>query len=119
MVKLLLDARALLGESPVWHAAEARLYWVDIDGRKIHRTDPASGADEVMGLAEQVVAIGQPVLQRLPRAVLAFALDLVDGQVAGVEHQLAGVLVLPVERGGRGAGDRLRVEVDLEVDRKS
>lgn len=57
MVQLLLDAGALLGESPVWHAAEARLYWVDIDGRKIHRTDPVTAADEVMALAEQVGCI--------------------------------------------------------------
>ena len=57
MVQLLLDAGALLGESPVWHAAEARLYWVDIDGRKIHRTDPVSGTDEAMDLAEQVGCI--------------------------------------------------------------
>src|SRR3546814_13911771 len=57
MFQLLLDARALLGESPVWHAGEARLYWVDIDGRKIHRTDPATGADEVMELTEQVGCI--------------------------------------------------------------
>jgi sugar lactone lactonase YvrE len=54
MVDLFLDAGALLGESPFWHAAEARLYWVDIEGRKIHRTDPATGTDEVMLLAEQV-----------------------------------------------------------------
>ena len=57
MVELLLDAGALLGESPVWHAGEGRLYWVDIDGHKIHRTDPATGADEVMELAEQVGCI--------------------------------------------------------------
>ncbi len=57
MVQLLLDAGALLGESPFWHAAENRLYWVDIEGRKIHRTDPASGTDEVMDLAEQVGCI--------------------------------------------------------------
>ncbi|MEQ8309227.1 MAG: SMP-30/gluconolactonase/LRE family protein [Sphingopyxis sp.] len=57
MVQLLLDAGALLGESPVWNAAEARLYWVDIEGRKIHRTDPATGGDELMGLAEQVGCI--------------------------------------------------------------
>jgi sugar lactone lactonase YvrE len=57
MVELHLDAGALLGESPVWHAGEARLYWVDIDGRKIHRTDPATGADETMELAEQVGCI--------------------------------------------------------------
>jgi sugar lactone lactonase YvrE len=57
MVQLLLDAGALLGESPFWHAAEARLYWVDIEGRKIHRTDPATGTDETMDLAEQVGCI--------------------------------------------------------------
>src|SRR3546814_10611936 len=41
----------------IWHAAEARLYWVDIDARKIHRTDPATGVDEVMELTEQVGCI--------------------------------------------------------------
>lgn len=57
MVELLLDAGALLGESPFWHAGEARLYWVDIDAQKIHRTDPVTGTDETMGLAEQVGCI--------------------------------------------------------------
>jgi L-arabinonolactonase len=41
-----LPARAQLGECPVWSAAEARLYWVDIDGRAVHRYDPATGLDE-------------------------------------------------------------------------
>lgn len=50
MVDLLLDAGALLGESPRWHAAEARLYWVDIDAHRIHRTDPATGETETMQL---------------------------------------------------------------------
>ena len=57
MVQLLLDAGALLGESPFWHAAEARLYWVDIEGRKIHRTDPVTGTDEVMKVPQQVGCI--------------------------------------------------------------
>lgn len=57
MVDLLLDAGALLGESPFWHGAEARLYWVDIEGRRIHRTDPATGIDEVMQMDEQVGCI--------------------------------------------------------------
>ena len=48
MVQLFLDAGALLGESPRWHAGEARLYWVDIDAHRIHRTNPATGSDEVM-----------------------------------------------------------------------
>ena len=35
-----------LGESPFWHAAEQRLYWVDIDGRKIRRCDVSMGSIE-------------------------------------------------------------------------
>ncbi len=54
MVELVLDAGALLGESPRWSAAEARLYWVDIDSFRIHRTDPATGTDEVMQLDQPV-----------------------------------------------------------------
>jgi len=50
MVDLLLDAGALLGESPRWSASESRLYWVDIDAHRIHRTDPATGTDEIMQL---------------------------------------------------------------------
>ena len=42
-----LPARAQLGECPVWSADEDRLYWVDIDGRAVHRFDPATGIDEV------------------------------------------------------------------------
>jgi sugar lactone lactonase YvrE len=41
-----LPARAQLGECPLWSAEEARLYWVDIDGRAVHRFDPATGIDE-------------------------------------------------------------------------
>lgn len=32
-----------VGECPLWHHAEKALYWVDIDGRAVHRLDPASG----------------------------------------------------------------------------
>lgn len=41
-----LHAAAQLGECPLWDPDEARLYWVDIDGRAVHRFDPASGQDE-------------------------------------------------------------------------
>ncbi len=39
-----LPAAAQLGECPVWSPDDARLYWVDIDGRAVHRFDPATGA---------------------------------------------------------------------------
>jgi sugar lactone lactonase YvrE len=34
---------SLLGESPLWHPDEQRLYWVDIPGMQLNRYDPASG----------------------------------------------------------------------------
>lgn len=34
-----------LGESPVWSAPEQALYWTDISGRRIHRCEPATGAE--------------------------------------------------------------------------
>jgi sugar lactone lactonase YvrE len=32
-----------LGETPLWHADEGRLYWIDFYGPSVHRLDPASG----------------------------------------------------------------------------
>ena len=72
MVDLLLDARALLGESPRWHAGEQRLYWVDIDAQRIHRTDPATGETDTMQL-------DQPVGCVAPRAGGGLILGLKDG----------------------------------------
>lgn len=37
---------AQLGEGPVWSEAEQVLYWIDIDGKAVHRYDPSSGVDE-------------------------------------------------------------------------
>lgn len=35
----------LLGECPLWSAAEQVLYWIDIDGHCVHRLDPSTGSD--------------------------------------------------------------------------
>lgn len=53
-VSIALDARAELGEGPRWHAAERRLYWVDIARCELHRFDPASGQDEVRVFAQPI-----------------------------------------------------------------
>jgi sugar lactone lactonase YvrE len=42
-VELVLDARNGTGESPVWHAAEQALYWVDIPAQKLCRWTLATG----------------------------------------------------------------------------
>lgn len=44
------DVRAELGESPVWSPGENAVYWIDILGKLIHRTDPGSGRTRSWGL---------------------------------------------------------------------
>lgn len=56
-VECVLPWKAEVGESPVWHAGEQRLYWIDIQGRHIHRFDPATGTNESFDLPEIVTCI--------------------------------------------------------------
>jgi sugar lactone lactonase YvrE len=58
MVKLVLDARDIIGESLVWDDLRNVLLWVDIAGRRIHRLDPASGKHDVWPTPDFVAAIG-------------------------------------------------------------
>ncbi len=41
---------SLLGECPIWSPAEKLLYWIDIEGKQIHRYDPSTGVDQAKGL---------------------------------------------------------------------
>ena len=52
-----LPIEAKVGESPVWHPAERRLYWIDIQGKQIHRFDPATRTNETFHLPEIVTCI--------------------------------------------------------------
>jgi sugar lactone lactonase YvrE len=52
-----LDARASLGESPVWSVSEQVLYWVDINAPALHRFDPASGRDVALPMPESIGCI--------------------------------------------------------------
>jgi len=36
-MEIVVDRRAVLGESPLWHREEARFYWVDIPGKGVFR----------------------------------------------------------------------------------
>lgn len=47
---------AQLGESPVWHPVEQRLYWVDILRPAVYRFDPATGTNESCDLQKLVSA---------------------------------------------------------------
>jgi sugar lactone lactonase YvrE len=45
------------GESAVWHAVESALYWVDIDGKTVHRLHPSSGKHSVWSTPTEPSAI--------------------------------------------------------------
>jgi sugar lactone lactonase YvrE len=49
-----LDARANLGECPIWSSREQVLYWVDINAPALHRFDPATGLDTTMPMPESI-----------------------------------------------------------------
>jgi L-arabinonolactonase len=57
-VDCVLDAKATLGESPMWNEAEQKLYWVDIMKHEIHRFDPSRGTDESISFGEQAGSLG-------------------------------------------------------------
>jgi sugar lactone lactonase YvrE len=68
--EVVLDARAILGEGPVWDTHAQVLWWVDIEGHRIHRFDPASG-DEVA--IETASPPGAVALRRHGGLAAAFA----------------------------------------------
>jgi len=49
-VDVAVAAAAALGECPLWAPDEGVLYWLDIDGRRVHRFDPVTGVDESQSL---------------------------------------------------------------------
>ena len=67
--ELVLDAHATLGEGPVWDADRGVLWWVDIEGRRIHRFDPATRAD----IFETATMVGALALRQGGGLVAALA----------------------------------------------
>jgi sugar lactone lactonase YvrE len=63
-----LDAKAELGECPVWSAEEQALYWVDIRAPALHRLDPGTGENRTWPLPDR---IGSFALREAGGAVLA------------------------------------------------
>ena len=56
--ELVQDARAMLGEGPVWDQRSGRLHWVDIRSGLVHRFSPADGTDLVIDVGQPVSAVG-------------------------------------------------------------
>ena len=55
-VELVLDAHALIGESPTWMAAEGALYWIDVKAPALHRHELATGANRSWPVGSDVGA---------------------------------------------------------------
>ena len=56
-VQLAFKMPMQLGESPLWHPQEKRLYWIDIDGRAIHCLDPQTNMHRAWPLPSEPGAI--------------------------------------------------------------
>ncbi len=75
--QVLSTSRDRVGECPVWSVAEQALYWVDIEGRHIHRFDWASQTQQTWNTPERVGCIA--LTERLGAAG-----DLVAAMETGV-----------------------------------
>lgn len=53
-----LDAKAEVGECPVWCIRTQSLYWIDINCCLLNRFDPATGVNEVWRLPEPIGSFG-------------------------------------------------------------
>jgi sugar lactone lactonase YvrE len=133
--ELFVDARARLGEGPVWDDRTGRLVWVDIEGMALHQTDPESGATDTL-------VVPSPIGVALPRDSGGFIGALEDGfyaidgngqteRIAEIDNRSAGLRFNDgaCDPAGRflagtmaydkrpGAGTLYRLDVDLSVSR--
>ncbi len=68
--EVVLDVDARLGEGPVW--VDDELWWVDIEGERIHRTGLAPKSDTVYEMGEQIGSV-------IPRSAGGFVAGMTDG----------------------------------------
>jgi sugar lactone lactonase YvrE len=64
-VRCVLPWEATVGESPVWSVSEQRLYWIDIQKRRVHRFNPTSGHNRTFELPEIVTSVALRACGRL------------------------------------------------------
>jgi sugar lactone lactonase YvrE len=57
-VRCVLKAEAIVGESPLWHGGDQRLYWVQIMHQLVNRFDPVTGTNETFKTPEIVTCLG-------------------------------------------------------------
>ena len=83
-IEFLIDARAELGEGPLWDVAEQRLYWIDSLGAKVHSCDASGGDARAWSVPEHV---GSLALRERGGAIVSlrdgfYTLDFATGAAA-------------------------------------
>ena len=69
--RILTSSRDRVGECPVWSVTEQALYWVDIEGCRIHRFDWASQTQQTWHTPERVGCIALTDRPGEPRTLVA------------------------------------------------
>jgi len=64
-IQTVLDARARLGECPLWDVDRQQLFWVDVYNHRVHQFDPATGHDRYFDTGDVVSAIALAGQDRL------------------------------------------------------
>ena len=59
VVEHLIAAQDQVGETPIWVPDEQALYWIDLEGSRVHRYDPASGRRDHWQLDVEVTALAR------------------------------------------------------------
>lgn len=57
-IEVVLEAGAIIGESPTWAAAEQALYWIDVKKPALYRYDPETGAERSWAMPSDIGAFG-------------------------------------------------------------
>jgi sugar lactone lactonase YvrE len=86
-VELIVDAKATIGEAPLWCADEGALYWIDVKAPALHRTQIESGQTRSWALASEIGGYalelgGAGAILGLRTGI--FALDFESGALAMV-----------------------------------
>lgn len=85
--EVVLDARARLGEGPVWDARREVLWWVDILNHRVHRFTPATGEDTCFDVGE-VVGCAAPAADGTLLLGLRHHLATLDPTTGRVERRI-------------------------------
>lgn len=104
-LRVAVAAENLIGESPVWSVREQALYWVDVEGRRVQRFAPDSGASARWEMPEVTSCIGLRCgggLVAATRTGFAF-IDTATAAITPITHPEAD---LPGNRFNDGKVDR-------------